>query len=223
MSNAQPTGHPEQPSGASAADEDPALAAAVRIQRRRHRWALAMIWSILAFLLFGGSVSSASQAGTPAPTWFDSLMVVCAGASVLTLGAVIGYSIAMRRRPAEARAQAIFLERQRLRQLGWGRRVYHVFFVTALWLGLAIFGGCAVIGVPWVINGAAYLVGAGPVVRWSAAIPVHSDGDAAGSLVIGLLFIFMGVMLVFAMYRKVARVWWPRYLQRRARASGYQV
>jgi hypothetical protein len=211
MSDAQPAGHPEQ------------LAAAVRIQRRRHVWALALIWSIVALLLFGGSVSSASQAGTPAPTWFVSLMLVCAGASVLTLGVVMGYSIAMRRRPAEVRAQAIFLERQRLRQLGWGRRVYHVFFVTALWLGLAIFGGCAVIGVPWAINGAAYLVGAGPVVRWSAAIPIHSDGDAAGSLVIGLLFIFMGVMLLFAMYRRVMRVWWPRYLQRRARASGYQV
>jgi hypothetical protein len=223
MSSAQPTGHPEQPSGAAAAAPDPALAAAVRIQRRRHRWAVAFIWSILAFLLFAGSVSSASQAGTPAPTWFDGLMDVCAGATAVTLGVVIGHSITMRRQPAEARAQAIFLERQRLRRLGWGRRAYHVFYWTALWLGLAIFGGCALIGVPWVINGAAYLVGAGPVVRWSAAIPIHSDGDAAGSLVIGLLFIFMGVLLVFAMYKKVTRVWWPRYLQRRAGASGYQV
>jgi len=54
-------------------------------------------------------------------------------------------------------------------------------------------------------------------------LPFYAETFGASPLVIGLLFIFMGVMLLFAMYRRVMRVWWPRYLQRRARASGYQV
>ena len=206
MSSAQPTGHPEE------------LAAAVRIQRRRHVWALVMIWSIVAFLLIAGGASSASQSGTPAPTWFIGLMLGCAGAAVVTLVVVSGYTIAMRRWPAEVRAQAIALERQRLRQQGWGRRAYNVFYWTALWLGMALFLGAAVLGVPWAINGATYLAGAGQAVRWSGDVPIHGDGDAATSLVIGLLFIFGGVMVVWFLYRRVTRVWWPRFEQRRARA-----
>jgi hypothetical protein len=57
-----------------------------------------------------------------------------------------------------------------------------ILYSLAEWLGFALFLGCAVIGVPATINGAAYLAGAGPVVRWAAAVPIHSDGDATASL-----------------------------------------
>jgi hypothetical protein len=223
MSNAPPTGHPEQPSGTAAADEDPALAAAVRIQRRRHAWALAMFWLIGLLLLGVGSTSSADSSGTPPPPWFIGLTIASGLAALASAGLALGYGAALGRRPPEVRAQAILLEKQRLRVLwryGWTGRLYHVYYWSAAWLGMALFLGTAVLGVPWAINGAAYLAGAGPAVRWSGDIPIHGDGDAAGSLIIGLLFVFGGVMVMVYVYRRATRVWWPRYVRRRARAFG---
>jgi hypothetical protein len=221
MSSPQPPGDPDRPPGSTAAAVDPALAAAVRIQRRRHAWALAMFWLIGLLLLGVGSTSSADSNGTPPPQWFDGLTVASGVAALASAALALGYGAALGRRPPELRAQAILLEKQRIRVLwryGWTGRLYHAFYWSALWLGMALFLGCAVLGVPWAINGAAYLAGAGQAVRWSGDIPIHGDGDAAGSLVIGLLFVFGGAMAVFYVYRRATRVWWPRYVQRRARA-----
>jgi hypothetical protein len=223
MSSARPPGDPGQPPGPAAAADDPALAAAVRIQRRRHAWAVAMVWLIGALLLCAGVNSSADSNGTPSPPWFVGLTIASAVAAVAAAGIALGCGAALRRRPAEVRAQAILLEKQRIRVLwryGWTGRLYHVFYWSAAWLGMALFLGCAVLGVPWAINGATYLAGAGQAVRWSGDIPIHGDGDAAGSLVIGLLFVFGGAMVVVFIYRRATRVWWPRYVQRRARAFG---
>jgi hypothetical protein len=221
MSSARPPGHPGQPPGPAAATDDPALAAAVRIQRRRHAWALAMFWLIGLLLLGVGSTSSADSNGTPPPPWFIGLTIASAVAAVAAAGIALANSAALRRRPAELRAQAILLEKQRIRVLwryGWTGRLYHGYYWSALWLGMALFLGCAGLGVAWAINGAAYLVGARHAVRWSVDVPINNDGDAAGSLVIGLLFVFGGAMVVFYVYRRATRVWWPRFVQRRARA-----
>ena len=180
-----------------------------------------MFWLIGLLLLGVGSTSSADSSGTPPPPWFIGLTIASAVAAVAAAVIALGYSAALRRRPADVRAQAILLEKQRLRVLwryGWTGRLYHLYFWTAAWLGMALFLGAAVLGVPWAINGAAYLVGAGQPVRWSGDIPIQGDGDAAASLVIGLLFVFGGAMVVWFLYRRVTRVWWPRFVQRRARA-----
>jgi hypothetical protein len=223
MSSAPPAGGQERLPEREAGASDPALAAAVRIQRRRHACGLATFWLIAGCLLCAGINSTASSNGTPSPSWFVDLTIGFGVAAVAALGVVICYSVAMRRWPAHVRAQAILLEKQRIRRLwgyGWPGRVFRVLFWSAAWLGMALFLGCAVIGVPLAINGVTYLAGAGEAVRWSAAMPVHSDGDAAGSLVIGLLFVFGGVMVAFFIYRRATRVWWPRFVARRARAIG---
>jgi hypothetical protein len=204
------------------ADADDAGLIAVRIQRRRHGWAIALIWFLAAFLLLVGSASEASDDGTPAPAWFLNLRLVTGALSVLALAFVIGYSVAMRRQPPELQAQAIAFERQRLRTR-WRqgpfvalRRIGWFLYLALLWLGMALIFGAAVLGVLWVINGAAYLGGVSRAVRWAAVVPVHNDGDAAVSLIIGLLFVFAGVAVGCYVYRRATRVWWPRYLDRRA-------
>ena len=97
MSSGQPTGHPEQ---------TPDLAAAVRIQRRRHAWALAMFWLIGLALLCVGSTSSADSNGTPPPPWFIGLTIASGVAAAAAAGIALAYSAALRRRPADVRAQA---------------------------------------------------------------------------------------------------------------------
>jgi hypothetical protein len=207
----------------AAAVADPAVAAAVRMERRRHIGALATFWCIAGFAFCIGVNSTANSNGTPSPSWFIDITIAFPVAALAALCIALGSYAALRRRPAEVRAQAILLERRRnWRQWhgGWQGRAFWILFWSAAWLGMALMTGCAVIGVPWAINGVTYLAGAGEVVRWSAAVPVNSDGDAAVSLVIGLLFVFGGVMVVFFIYRRATRVWWPRYVQRRARAIG---
>ena len=91
---------------------------------------------------------------------------------------------------------------------------------TGLWLGIPIFSFAAVVFVIALTNAVAYLAGAGQVIRW-AAIPVTSGGDAAVAIIVGLLLIFAEAMIAVWVYRRATRVWWPRYVQRRARASRY--
>jgi len=220
MSSAPPTGGQEKLPDQTPGTSDPVLAAAVRIQRRRHGWALAMFWSIVGLVACTAINSDANSNGTPSPPWFIDLTIAFGAGAGAALLVVIGYSVAMQRKPPQARAQAILLERQRIRSLRWPHRVLAFIFWPALWLGMALFSFATVIFVIALTNGVAYLAGAGQVVRW-AAIPVTSGGDAAVAIIVGLLLIFSEALLVYWVYRRAKRIWWPRYVQHRARASRY--
>jgi hypothetical protein len=199
--------------------DDEALAAAVRIQRRRHRWALAAFWCLM---LWGSGYAITSDAdgnGAPPPSWFTGLTDAFGVGVVVAMGVVIGYTVAMRRCPPQAQTQAIALEKQRLRRQGFWDRVTRVILGLALVLAVPVMLGCAFFGVTWILDGAARLAGDGPPVGW-AATSITSTGDAAIALIIGLLFVGGGVLLVFAIYRRATRRWWPRYLQRRASRLG---
>jgi len=220
MSSAPPTGGQEKLPDQTPGTSDPVLADAVRIQRRRHGWVLAIFWFIVGLVSCWVINSDANSNGTPSPPWFIDLTIAFgagAGAAVLV---VIGYSVAMHRKPPQAQAQAILLERQRIRSLRWPRRVIGLIFWAGLWLGIPLFSFATVVFVIALTNGVAYLAGAGQVVRW-AAIPVTSGGDAAVAIIVGLLLIFSEALLTFGLYRRAKRVWWPRYVRRRARASRY--
>src|SRR5271154_2505812 len=125
MSGARGSGYREDAPEPAAAAADPALADAGRIQRRRHAWALAMFWLIAACLLCLGINSSANSNGTPSPSWFIDGTIALGVVAVAALVVVLGYSAAMHGRPAEVRAQAVLLERQRLRGV-WRGRPGHV-------------------------------------------------------------------------------------------------
>jgi hypothetical protein len=218
MSSAPPTGGQEKLPGQAVGASDPLLAAAVRIQRRRHGWALAMFWSIVGLVACWVINSDANSNGTPSPPWFIDLTIAFGAGAGAALLLVIGYSVAMHGKPAQVQAQAILLERQRIRGLRWPYRVLALIFWPAAWLGMALISFCTVIFVIALINGVAYLAGAGQAVRW-AAIPVTSGGDAAVAIIAGLLFIFAQVLVVYWIYRRAKRVWWPRYVQRRAESG----
>jgi hypothetical protein len=218
MSSAPPAGGQEKLPDRTPRISDPVLAAAVRIQRRRHGWALGMVWSIAALVACTAINSDATSNGTPSPPWFTGLTIAFGAGAGAALLVVIGYGVAMHRKPAQVRAQAILLERQRIRSLRWPKRVIALIVRTGAWLGIPLFSFAAVVFVIALTNGVAYLAGAGQVVRW-AAIPVTSGGDAAVAIIVGLLLIFSEALLAYRVYRRAKRVWWPRYVQRRARAS----
>jgi hypothetical protein len=220
MSSAPPTGGQERLPDQMPGTSDPVLAAAVRIQRRRHGWALATFWSIVGLAACTAINSDANSDGTPSPPWFIGLTIAFGAGAGAALLVVIGYSVAMHRKPAQVQAQAILLERQRIRSLRWPRRVIGLIFWAGAWLGIPVFSFATVIFVIALTNGVAYLAGTGQVVRW-AAIPVTSGGDAAVAIIVGLLLIFSEALLASWVYRRAKRVWWPRYVQRRARASRY--
>jgi len=204
---------------------DPDFDAVLRMQRRRHRWGVSVFWLVGVAVVGWGSTSDADSSGTPPPAWFTDLVIGFAVAAGVALVIAIGYSVAMRRYPAPARAEAARLERQRLRRAwryGWTGRIYRVLFWSAATLGMAMFLGLAVLGVPWVVHGAAYLAGDRTGLTWSGDIPVNDDGDAAGSVVIGLAFVFAGLLVLWYIYTRVRRLWWPRFVARRAAADAIQ-
>ena len=98
--------------------------------------------------------------------------------------------------------------------------IYVLGFWTALWLGIPLFSVAAVVFFIALINAVAYLAGAGQAIRW-AAIPVTSGGDAAVAIIVGLLLIFAEALIAVWVCRRARLLWWPRYVQRRARASRY--
>jgi hypothetical protein len=220
MSSAPPAGDQEKLPDQTPGPSGPLLAAAVRIQRRRHRWALAIWWSVVGCVSCWVISSDANSHGTPPPLWFTGLTIAFGAGAGAALLAVTGYSIAMHRKPLQVQEQAILLERQRIRSQSWQRRVLVLIISTAMWLGIPLFSIAAVVFVIALTNAVAYLAGAGQVIRW-AAIPVTSGGDAAVAIIVGLLLIFTEALLAVWVYRRARWVWWPRYVQRRARASRY--
>ena len=220
MSSAPQAGGQEKLPDQTPGTSDPLLAAAVRIQQRRHRWVLAIWWSVVGCVSCWLISSDANSYGTPPPLWFTGLTIAFGAGAGAALLVVTGYSVAMHRKPVQVQEQAILLERQRIRSQGWQRRVLVLIVSTGLWLGIPLFSFAAVVFVIALTNAVAYLAGAGQVIRW-AAIPVTSGGDAAVAIIVGLLLIFAEAMIAVWVYRRARRVWWPRYVQRRARASRY--
>jgi hypothetical protein len=220
MSSAPPAGGQEKPPDQTPGTSHPLLAAAVRIQQRRHRWVLAIWWSVVGCVSCWVISSDANSYGTPPPLWFTGLTIAFGTGAGAALLVVTGYSVAMHRKPVQVQEQAILLERQRIRSQGWQRRVLVLVVSTGLWLGIPLFSIAAVVFVIALTNAVAYLAGAGQAIRW-AAIPVTSAGDAAVAIIVGLLLIFAEALLAVWVYRRARHLWWPRYVQRRARASRY--
>lgn len=194
-------------------ESDHSLGVAVLFRRGQRTSGVASFW--LAFGYYGcyRVIDDAASQGSPAPAWFDHLELAFGVAAVVSVAVFFGCSVALRRRPAELRAQAAAVDREQLRQsrrVAWYRLILTVIIWAALWLAAPLTLGIAVmVGGPLAVNGFAYLFGAGQVFTWSSGdMEVHSAGSAAGAVAIGLLFVLTAVGYLWAVYLIVRRRWW---------------
>jgi hypothetical protein len=146
---------------------DPAVAATVRLLHRRHGWGWAAATGFIAFVLGEGASANAQSQGTPAPSWFLDMIIALAALTAVSIIAVVVCSVRLRSRPAAVRAQAAPLAAHH----PGGRRAHHypprhLLTWTARWLGMLLILVVAVVSVPAVVDGAAYLAGAGRTVTF---------------------------------------------------------
>jgi hypothetical protein len=145
--------------GSQVADQD--VANTVRLLHRRHGWSRAAVTSFLAFVLADGAYASAESQGTPPPTWFLVIVIVLAALTVVGIVAAVADTAFLRRRPPAVRTQAAELAAQHpspphahhyppRHRVTWALR----------WVGMLLILVVAVVSVPAVVDGVAYLAGA---------------------------------------------------------------
>jgi hypothetical protein len=154
---------------------DPDVAATVRLLHRRQGWGRAAFTCLLAFLLAAGASSSAQSQGTPPPPWFRDMVIVLGALTVICIVAAVVATALLRRRPAAVRAQAVPLAahhpgRPHAHHYPPRHRVSWAF----RWVGMLLILVVAVVSVPGVVDGVAYLAGAGNTVTFD---PVSYQTD----------------------------------------------
>jgi hypothetical protein len=150
---------PTSQAGNNAAD--PNVAATVRLLHRRHGWSAATVIGFFGFFIGLGIISSANSTGALTPSWFVDIVIVL---GVLFVGGIIAYvadSVRLGRRPPEVRAQAAPIAARHPR----GPRAHHypprhAVTWTVGWIGMALILVVAVVSVPALVDGVAFLTGA---------------------------------------------------------------
>jgi hypothetical protein len=153
------------PPGTAVADPD--VAATVRLLHRRQSWGRAAVIGFLAFVLTAGAYSSAASQGTPPPAWFLAIIIALAALTVVGIVAATADTVLLRRRSPQVRAQALPLAAQRpsrphARHYPPRHRISWVLRQVGMLLFLAV----AVVSGPAVVDGVAYLAGAGKTVTF---------------------------------------------------------
>ena len=168
---------------------DPDVAATVRLLHRRHGWSRAAITGLIAFALTYGAYTNAQRQGSTPPSWFLAIAIAL---GVLTLGSIVVAavdSVLLRRKPPAVLAQAAPLaarhrSRPHARHYPPRQRVLWVF----RWVGILLILVAAVVSVPAVIDGAAYLAGAGRSVTFDpVSYQTHCDQYSCQTSTEGIL------------------------------------
>jgi len=129
----------------------------------------------IAFLLAFGAFSSAQSEGTPPPSWFRDIVIALCALTVTGIVAAVVDTALLRRRTPAVRAQAVPLAAHHpsrphvhhyppRHRVSWALR----------WVGMLLILAVAVISVPAVVDGVAYLTGAGNTVTFN---PVSNQTD----------------------------------------------
>ncbi len=144
------------------------MAATVRLLHRRRGWGIAAFTTGGATLLAFGASSSAQSQGTPPPAWFEDIVTGLAALTILVIVVTAADTVLLRRRPAAVRAQAVPLAAHHAH----GASAHHCpprhrVAWAVRWAGMLLILVVAVISAPGVVDGAAYLAGAGSTVTFS--------------------------------------------------------
>jgi len=141
---------------------DPDVAAAVRLLHRNQGWNRAAITSILAFFVACGAYANAESQGAPAPSWFLGMIIALGGLIAVSIMAVVVYSAQLRHMPPAVRAQATPIAAHhpsRLYAHHYPPR--HLVTWALRWVGMLVILVVAVVSVPAVVDGVAYMFDAG--------------------------------------------------------------
>jgi hypothetical protein len=146
---------------------DPEVAAAVRLLHRRQGWGRAAATSFIAFVLALGASSSAQSQGTPPPAWFGVMIIVLGALTIVGIIAAVADTVLLRRRPPAVRAQAAPIAAHHPSRPHAHHYPPRHWVPWALrWTGMLLILVVAVVSVPAVFDGAAYLAGAGKTVAF---------------------------------------------------------
>jgi hypothetical protein len=140
---------------------DPDVAATVRLMHRRHGWGWATATSFLAFCFGYGAISNGESQGAAAPSWFVDMTTGLLVLTVVSIIAVVVYSLRLRRTPPAVRAQAAPIAARHPH----GPHTHHYpprHLVTwaVRWVGMLLILVVAVVSVPALVDATAYLAGA---------------------------------------------------------------
>jgi hypothetical protein len=176
-----------QPHSAEAGGEDPVLADAVRLVRRRRRGVWAVVGGFLAFLVVISVYSSQySDATNSGPVAVLTAAAVMAALTVAAVIVVVATSVQLGRRSAAQRGQAISAAgRLSARRSGSGRSDW------AIASGLLVVAlGSAVLFLPGLVDGISYLAGGHSTTflpqSYGVSCSYHGDGDCS-TVTMGLL------------------------------------
>ena len=173
--------------GTDAADPD--VAATVRLLHRSHGWNRAAVTSLIAFLLAYGGYANAKSQGAPPPSWFLDMIIALGALTVVSIIAVVVYSGQLRRRPPAVRAQAAPLAARH--PSGPHAHHYpprHLVTWAVRWVGMLLILVAGVVAVPGLVDGTAYLAGAGRTVTFDpVSYQTSCDRYSCGTTTDGIL------------------------------------
>ncbi|MFZ0048974.1 MAG: hypothetical protein WAL16_24260, partial [Streptosporangiaceae bacterium] len=168
---------------------DPDVAVAVRLLRRRQAWIRTAVTSFFAFLLSYAAYGSGESQGASAPSWFLDMVIAFGALTVLGIIAAVVCNARLRRTPPAVRAQATpILARHPDR-----RRAHHYPPLDRLvwamaWVGFLLILVVAVVSVPAVVDGAAYLAGAERTATFDpVSYQTNCDRYSCGTITDGIL------------------------------------
>ena len=138
----------------------PEVAAAVRLMHRRHGWSLTAGTSLFAFGLGYGCIINGNNEGAAAPSWFVDLTIALAALIGVSIIAAAAYHLRLRRTPLAVLTEAAPLAARHPH--GPHSHHYpprHLLTWVLRWIGMVVILFVAVISVPAVVDGTAYLTG----------------------------------------------------------------
>jgi len=146
---------------------DPDVAATIRLLHGRQGWSRAVITGFTGSAVTYGAYTYAQDQGSTPPTWFLAIAIAL---GALTLGSIVAVAVdsaLLRRRPPAVMARAAPLAaRHPSRPHARYYPPRHLVSWVLRWLGMLVILAVAVISVPGVVDGAAYLAGAGRMVTF---------------------------------------------------------